>query len=148
MFCPADYHPKWPLIRRLILRRAGGRCEWCQARNRRPHPRTGSRVYLAVAHLDRARAHNRFHNLALLCQRCHLCHDRPQHLASRRAGRNWQRQQLSLDFPPGPLECAYRAGLVQLVPLGRLVGLKEIAAGRQAPRRQLCLQYEPLRLVA
>jgi hypothetical protein len=34
-FRAEDYHPKWSLIRRLILRRAAGRCEGCQVENNR-----------------------------------------------------------------------------------------------------------------
>lgn len=143
-FLASDYHPKWALIRRLILRRAGNRCEWCQARQRRPHPRTGSRVDLAVAHVDRDRSHNRFWNLAALCQACHLAHDRPQHLVSRRAGRAWQQNQYWLDLPAGPLLAAYRAGTVQLVPAARQCARRLLALGRQQPRQQLRLTYQPL----
>lgn len=152
MFNPALYHPKWSLIRRMVLRRAAHRCEWCGARQRRPHPRTGSRIYLAVAHLDRDRAHNRFWNLAALCQACHLAHDRPQHLVSRRAGRDWlgskTHTQLLLDLPAGPVLAAYRAGLVQLVPLVRQQVRQQVAAGKLTPRTQLRLTYQPLMAVS
>lgn len=94
-----DYHPKWSLISRLIrFRRAGNRCEWCGAENYEPHPDTGSRVVLTVAHIDRDKSNNRFDNLAALCQRCHLRHDLPQHIANRKYGRNWKRDQLKLDL--------------------------------------------------
>jgi hypothetical protein len=43
-----------------------------------------TRVVLAAAHLDHGPAHNRLRNLRSLCQRCHLTHDRPHHLAQRR----------------------------------------------------------------
>jgi hypothetical protein len=43
-----------------------------------------TRVVLAGAHLDHDPANNRLGNLRSLCQRCHLIHDRPQHLAPRR----------------------------------------------------------------
>ncbi len=39
---------------------------------------------LATAHLDHNPSHNRPRNLAALCQRCHLLHDRPHHLTQRR----------------------------------------------------------------
>jgi hypothetical protein len=70
------YHPKWRLISRLIrYRRAGNRCEWCQAANGQAHPVTGSKVVLTVHHVDHDISHNRFANLLALCQRCHLaCH--------------------------------------------------------------------------
>jgi hypothetical protein len=41
-------------------------------------------VVLAAAHLDHDPANNRLRNLRGLCQRCHLIHDRPHHLAQRR----------------------------------------------------------------
>ncbi|MEN3794858.1 hypothetical protein [Fulvimarina sp. MAC3] len=41
-------------------------------------------VYLACAHLDHDLANNEATNLAALCQRCHMIHDRPHHLARRK----------------------------------------------------------------
>lgn len=43
-----------------------------------------TRVILAAAHLDHDPTNNRMGNLKSLCQRCHVIHDRPQHLARRR----------------------------------------------------------------
>src|SRR4051794_39862544 len=43
-----------------------------------------TRVILAAAHLDHNPGNNRLRNLRSLCQRCHLVHDRPHHLAQRR----------------------------------------------------------------
>ena len=42
-----------------------------------------TRVVLAAAHLDNNPANNRLANLRSLCQRCHMLHDRPYHLAQR-----------------------------------------------------------------
>jgi hypothetical protein len=42
-----------------------------------------TRVVLAAAHLDNNPANNRLANLRGLCQRCHVLHDRPFHLAQR-----------------------------------------------------------------
>jgi hypothetical protein len=42
-----------------------------------------TRVVLAAAHLDHDPGNNRLRNLRALCQRCHLLHDRPHHLAQR-----------------------------------------------------------------
>lgn len=87
----AEYHPKWALISRLIrFRRAENRCEWCKAENYFPHPITGSKVILTVAHVDHNKNNNRFANLAALCQRCHLNHDREQHVRNRKYGRNYK----------------------------------------------------------
>lgn len=41
-------------------------------------------VRLACAHLNHDPSDNAATNLAALCQRCHLIHDRPHHLARRR----------------------------------------------------------------
>lgn len=56
--------------------RAKNRCEWCGCENYKPHPVTGSKVVLTVAHVfdDRPEASNLL-NLAALCQRCHNRHD-------------------------------------------------------------------------
>lgn len=43
-----------------------------------------TRVVLAAAHLDHNPGNNRRRNLKSLCQRCHMIHDRPHHLAQRR----------------------------------------------------------------
>jgi len=43
-----------------------------------------TRVILAAAHLDHDPRNNRLRNLRSLCQRCHMIHDRPHHLAQRR----------------------------------------------------------------
>ena len=43
-----------------------------------------TRVVLAAAHLDHDPANNGLRNLRSFCQRCHLTHDRPHHLAQRR----------------------------------------------------------------
>ena len=43
-----------------------------------------TRVVLAAAHLDHNPRNNRRRNLKSLCQRCHMIHDRPHHLAQRR----------------------------------------------------------------
>jgi hypothetical protein len=37
-----------------------------------------------AAHLDHDPSNNRQRNLKSLCQRCHMIHDRPHHLAQRR----------------------------------------------------------------
>jgi hypothetical protein len=94
------YHPKWRLISKLIrVNRAKNACEWCGAANYAPHPLTGSRVVLTVAHIDRNKHNNRFHNLAALCQKCHLHHDLQQHIANRKYGRYHKgNHQLTLGY--------------------------------------------------
>ncbi|GBD43517.1 hypothetical protein HRbin40_00990 [bacterium HR40] len=44
-------------------------------------------ILLGVAHLDHDPTNNRPRNLQALCQRCHLRHDRPEHLRRRRLRR-------------------------------------------------------------
>jgi hypothetical protein len=96
----AEYHPKWSLISRLIrFHRAKNKCEWCGAENYQAHPVTGSKVILTVAHVDHNKNNNRFFNLAALCQRCHLTHDKEQHADNRKYGRKWKgKHQLKLEL--------------------------------------------------
>lgn len=89
-----EYHPKWTLIRRLILKRANNCCEGspkfpgCRAANNLPHPETGSKVILTIAHLNHDKESNSFENLKALCQRCHLHHDLAHHVFNRKYGRD------------------------------------------------------------
>lgn len=95
-----DYHPHWKSISRFIrFTRAQGKCERCAAANYEPHPVTGSKVVLTVAHLDRRRENNRWWNLLALCQKCHLDHDRQSNLHSMKYGKNHQRDQMNLFTP-------------------------------------------------
>jgi hypothetical protein len=57
-----------------------------------------TRIVLTVAHLDHDHNNNDDENLAALCQRCHLHHDRQQHADNRRYGRNWKKYQLKLNL--------------------------------------------------
>lgn len=45
-----------------------------------------TKVVLATAHLDSNPSNNEAANLKALCQRCHIIHDRPEHLRRRRVG--------------------------------------------------------------
>ena len=94
----ARYPKDWNAISlRIRAERAQWRCEWCQAKHGDPHPDTGSRVVLTVAHLDHQPEHCDDANLAALCQRCHNRYDAPV----RRQGIRDRAPQLSL-----PLEAA------------------------------------------
>jgi 5-methylcytosine-specific restriction endonuclease McrA len=71
------YPKDWKLRSRFVrFYRARNRCEWCGCENYQPHPVTGSKVVLTVAHVhdDRPEASGLM-NLAALCQRCHNRHD-------------------------------------------------------------------------
>lgn len=94
-----QYHPKWKLISKLIrFRRANNCCEDCGAENYKPHPDTGSKVVLTVAHLDHDKNNNRFWNLRALCQRCHLKLDLGTHVRNRKYGRNHKKAQITLNY--------------------------------------------------
>ena len=98
---PAD----WNLRRRFIVEyRAAGRCEWCGAVNYQPHPDTGSKVVLTIAHVwDKRPEQASLLNLAALCQRCHLNWDRREHGFNRlrnRIARLMRQGQIPLCLPP------------------------------------------------
>jgi hypothetical protein len=81
-----DYHPKWSLITRLILKRDRYRCLNCGARKGDIDP-YGRKIIITIAHLARDRRINNFKLLGSLCLRCHLLYDRIQHAHSRRYGK-------------------------------------------------------------
>jgi 5-methylcytosine-specific restriction endonuclease McrA len=78
------YPRDWKAIRAGILARAGNICEneGCGASNGQPHPITGSKVVLTIAHLDHTPENCDPANLRAWCQRCHNAYDAP----TRRAG--------------------------------------------------------------
>lgn len=51
------------------------------------------RIVLTVAHLDHNSSNNSRSNLAALCQRCHLNHDRDQHMANAVTTRERKREE-------------------------------------------------------
>lgn len=58
----------------------------------------GTRIILTTAHLDRNRYNNDLSNLASLCQRCHLNHDRTaQHIPNRLYGKDHSMQPKLFD---------------------------------------------------
>lgn len=81
----ARYPRDWKCIADSIRLRAEHRCEGspaypeCRAENGKPHPETGSRVVLTVAHLDHQPENCDPENLRAWCQRCHLHYDREHH---------------------------------------------------------------------
>jgi hypothetical protein len=91
----ARYPKDWKSISlRIRAGRAAWRCECfgecgdhgcfsrCPARQGKPHPLTGSKVVLTVAHLDHTPENCADDNLKAMCQRCHNRLDAPM----RRAG--------------------------------------------------------------
>ncbi len=115
---------EWLAIRAAILERAGWQCECrgecgrdhgreaaafvhvgprCGALHERPHPITGSRVVLTVAHLDHDPGHNAPSNLRAMCQRCHNRYDMPRRRANARLTRRARYAAGDLfDAPPAP----------------------------------------------
>ena len=93
----SKYPDNWREIRARVLARAGNKCEGspiypdCRAENGRPHPVTGSRVVLTIAHLDHNPDHNDLDNLRAWCQRCHLTYDAQQHARNARNTRRNRR---------------------------------------------------------
>jgi hypothetical protein len=87
------YPKDWPAIsKRIREERAGNRCEFlvdggdlrrCEAVNGQPHPVTGSKVVLTVAHLDHTPENVGDDNLLAGCQRCHLHYDAGHHRQGR-----------------------------------------------------------------
>jgi hypothetical protein len=91
-----------------------------------------TRVILAAAHLDHDPQNNRLRNLKSFCQRCHLIHDRPHHLARRRITYLLRRALGDLFFgpytartlleearKPSPSVFESRYGIVSLVVVGQ-----------------------------
>ncbi len=101
------------MISKRIRARAEGRCEGppgreledqatrCRAHQGMPHPLTGSKVVLTVAHVHDPDPMNcSDSNLAALCQRCHLNHDRSHHIAKAKRSRRERRAVGDLFDPP------------------------------------------------
>ena len=84
------YPKNWREIRHVILERAGHCCEGsptypdCRARNHEPHPVSGKRVVLTIAHLDHQPEHCDPANLRAWCQRCHVTYDAKHHARTRK----------------------------------------------------------------
>lgn len=84
------YPPHWKEISKAIRESAENRCEGspkypdCRAANGQPHPVTGSRVVLTVAHLDHDPGNCEPDNLRAWCQRCHLTYDAGHHARTRK----------------------------------------------------------------
>lgn len=90
----ALYPPNWKEISKHIrFERAGNRCEVCDCENYQPHPITGSRVVLTVAHLDHDPTNNDETNLKAMCQRCHNRYD-AKHRKQTRKPNNPNQQSL------------------------------------------------------
>jgi 5-methylcytosine-specific restriction endonuclease McrA len=96
----ARYPRDWKAISLAARTAAGWRCKFCGAEHGKPHPDTGAKVVLTVAHLDHRPENNDRANLRALCQRCHNAYDAP----ARRAGVKARRRALraARDLFEGP----------------------------------------------
>jgi len=94
------YPKDWKLRSRFVrFYRAKNRCEWCDVENYQIHPITGSKVILTTAHIyDHRPEKSNLLNLAALCQRCHLNHDRKLHAATRRMNKKKESGQYELSI--------------------------------------------------
>jgi hypothetical protein len=106
-----EYPDNWKEISEYIrFERAGNKCETCGAENYKPHPITGSKVVLTVAHISHDKDDVRYsadkydptdeeNNLVAECQRFHLTRDAKLHARNRKYGRRHNRkEQLQLDI--------------------------------------------------
>ena len=96
----SEYPEDWKEISEYIrFTRAGNKCETCGAENYKPHPVTGSKVVLTVAHIRHEKSDVRYNkekydpedkenNLVAECQRCHLYRDKDLHARNRKYGRD------------------------------------------------------------
>jgi len=88
------YPKNWKQIsERIRFQRAKNHCEFCQAKNYEPHPITGSKVILTVAHLDHTPENCSDENLVALCQRCHLRYDAKFHSENRKVNSEAKRSK-------------------------------------------------------
>ncbi|MBL4768104.1 MAG: hypothetical protein JKY94_10380 [Rhodobacteraceae bacterium] len=73
----------WQDLRAWVTLRSRNKCEGspafpdCRAANGDPHPVTGSKVVLTLAHINHDLKHNGPDDLKHWCQRCHNTHDAP-----------------------------------------------------------------------
>lgn len=110
------YPKNWPEIsKRIRFERAKGRCEntittqsadgeikfRCTARHGLPHPMTGSKVVLTVAHLDHTPENCDDENLKAMCQKCHLAYDKDHHIANARSRRSKMDDMFSKEIDNG-----------------------------------------------
>jgi hypothetical protein len=82
------YPSTWNIISMYVrFVRANNKCEFCQCENYKPHPITGSRVVLTVAHMDHTPENVSLENLKALCQLCHNRYDRNHRALTRLSNR-------------------------------------------------------------
>lgn len=100
---------EWKDFRASLLERAENKCEGtpqnpeCRAENGKPHPETGSKVVLTIAHMDHDHTHADPERCRALCQRCHNQWDAPHRQANARLTRRRKSPQTDIeDFIDAP----------------------------------------------
>ena len=83
-----------------------------------------TRVILAAAHLDHNPRNNPQRNLESLCQRCHMIHDRPHHLAQRRI--TYLLRRAVGDRFLGPYPVSFALQMPQFLPAARRTALSRM----------------------
>ena len=111
--CGGTHSKEWKAFRASLIDRAGNRCEGtpqypdCRAENGQPHPVTGSKVVLTIAHMDHDESHADADRCRALCQRCHLSWDAPYHAKNAARTRRAKSPQTDLvdwlESRPSPL---------------------------------------------
>lgn len=108
------YPSDWKSIRNRILDRSRKAvmidgvftttpcCEWCRAINHQPHPVTGAKVVLTIAHLNHVPSDCRDENLAALCQKCHNNYDAPSRQMKKEVKRQvWEAMRVGCRWKAG-----------------------------------------------
>ena len=96
------YSKEWKAFRAFLLFRAANRCEGtpqnpdCRAANSVPHPVTGGKVVLTIAHMDHDETHADPTRCRALCQRCHNMWDAPHRRMN--AAKTRRRNSPQMDF--------------------------------------------------
>jgi len=94
---------EWRAFRAELLARAENRCEGtpqnpdCRAEDGLPHPITGSKVKLTIAHMDHDERHADPDRCRALCNRCHNQWDAPHRKANARIKNRRKYAQLDLE---------------------------------------------------
>lgn len=74
-----NYHPDWKGIVKLEKIRTHNRCEMCGVKNGFIKD-DGVKIVLTVHHIDGDKTNNKYPNLLVCCQRCHLRLDLGKHM--------------------------------------------------------------------
>jgi len=97
------YPSNWKVISfRIRFIDQDGKCKWCHAEHGKPHPITGKKTVLTVAHLDHNESNMDRNNLVGLCQFCHLNYDRDNNLIRRLRKKQFVKSIFATGSVPSP----------------------------------------------